>query len=281
LYGVGDANFAFIAFSEVELPLYGVLGSTYEAWARLSLASQCVRGGFMLVRVLLVLIAVAILCGCGQASSSVDTQENKRGMEQANKTEAPQPASESTTRPSASAEGGVTVGKAIAEAELSPVGNSGTTGTAVFKEVGSIGVQVDLHVSGLSTKISNAVYYAQVHEGSCSDQRTGEGQNAQGGGSALALVRLDRLLSKEPRLQAHGGHEHGIPEEPSGSIEQPVSFGISADGTASVSSLLEGVEANRLTSGKPEYIHLHAVGSEDASELACGDLVVAGRRGSG
>ena len=235
----------------------------------------------MRVRVLLVLIAVAILCGCGQASSSVDTQENKQGMEQANKTEAPQPASEPTTRPSASTEGGVTVGKAIAEAELSPVRNSGTTGTAFFKEVGSIGVQVDLHVSGLSTKISNAVYYAQVHEGSCSDQRTGEGQKAQGGGSALALVRLDPLLSKEPRLQAHGGHEHGIPEEPSGSIEQPVSFGISADGTASVSSLLEGVEANRLTSGVPEYIHLHAVGSEDASELACGDLVVAGRRGSG
>jgi hypothetical protein len=83
------------------------------------------------------------------------------------------------------------------------------------------------------------------------------------------------------RSQAHGGHEHGIPEEPSGSIEQPVSFGASPDGTAPVISLLEGVKANRLTSGAPEYILLHAVSSEDASELACGDLVVAGSRGSG
>ena len=79
-----------------------------------------------------------------------------------------------------------------------------------------------------------------------------------------------------PRLQAHGGHKHGIPEEPPGSIEQPVSFGASPDGTASVVSLLEGVAPERLTSGASEYIHLHGVGSEDAPELACGDLVVAG-----
>ena len=46
-----------------------------------------------------------------------------------------------------------------------------------------------------------------------------------------------------------------------------------------MTSLLEGVEAKRLTSGDPEYVHLHGVGSEDAPELACGDLVEASRRG--
>jgi hypothetical protein len=39
------------------------------------------------------------------------------------------------------------------------------------------------------------------------------------------------------------------------------------------------VEAKRLTSGGPEYVHLHGVGSDDAPELACGDLVGASRQG--
>jgi hypothetical protein len=54
-----------------------------------------------------------------------------------------------------------------------------------------------------------------------------------------------------------------------------VSFGGSANGAASVSSLLEGVEPKKLTAGVPEYIHLHAVGSGGAppeEELACGNL---------
>jgi hypothetical protein len=206
------------------------------------------------VRPLLVLIAFAVLYGCGQASSQSNT----------------------------SAEGGVTVGEKIAQAELKSVGDSGTSGTAVLKEVGNLGIQVELDVLGLPTKDPNAAYYAQVHEGSCSDERRGEEHEEEygaGPGPALALVKLDQLLAKTPGLEAHGGHEHGIPEVPFGSIEQPISFSASADGTSSVTSLLEGVEAKRLTSGDPEYVHLHGVGSEDAPELACGDLVGASRRG--
>lgn len=232
-----------------------------------------------MVRVLLVLVAVAVLYSCGQASSFVEKQEKKRGVEQANKTEAPQPAPEPTTKSSTSSEDGVSVGEAIAEAELRPMGDSGTRGTVAFKEVGDLGVQVDLNVSGLPTKNPKATYYAQVHEGSCSDERTGEEHEEEehsassSSCSSLALLRFDHLLAKGPGLEAHGGHEHGIPEVPPGSIEKPISFGASADGNASVSSLLEGVEAKQLTSGGPEYIHLHAVDSEDApEELACADL---------
>jgi hypothetical protein len=207
------------------------------------------------VRLLFVLVAFAVLYGCGQASSSVERQGKKAG---------------------------VTVGEKLAQAELEPVGDSGTSGTAVFKEVGNLGIQVELDVLGLPTKDPNATYYAQVHDGSCSDEQESEEHEKEYGaglGPALALVRLDQLLAKTPGLEAHGGHEHGIPEVPFGSIEQPVSFGASADGTSSVTSLLEGVEAKRLTSGDPAYVHLHGVGSEDAPELACGDLVGAGRRG--
>jgi hypothetical protein len=138
---------------------------------------------------------------------------------------------------------------------------------------------------GLPTGAPDAAYYAQVHEGSCSDERGGEGhakeERGAGPGPALAFLGLDRPAGEVPGLEAHGGHEHGIPEAPSGSLEQPVSFGASADGTSSVTSLLENVEARRLTSGGPEYVHLHAVGSEDAPELACGDLVGASRQGLG
>ncbi len=234
----------------------------------------------MAVRLLLVLVAFAVLYGCGQASSPVERQVKKAGAERADKTEALHLTPDPTTQSNTSAEGGVTVGEKIAQAELKSVGDSGTSGTAVLKEVGNLGIQVELDVLGLPTKDPNAAYYAQVHEGSCSDERRGEEHEEEYGAGldpALALVRLDQLVAKTPGLEAHGGHEHGIPEVPFGSIEQPISFGASADGTSSVTSLLEGVEAKRLTSGGPEYVHLHSVGSEDAPELACGDLVGASR----
>ena len=215
----------------------------------------------MAVRLLLVLVSIALLYGCGQANSSVEKQGKEARAERD--------------------EGGVTVGEKIAQAELESVGDSGTSGTAVFKEVGNLGIQVELDVLGLPAKDPNATYYAQVHEGSCSDERRGEKheeEHGAGPGPALALVKLDQMVHRIPGLVAHGGHEHGIPEAPFGSIEQPITFSPSADGTSSVTSLLEGVEAKRLTSGEPEYVHLHGGESENAPELACGDLVGASRR---
>ena len=235
----------------------------------------------MAVRLLLVLVAFAVLYGCGQASSFVERQGKKAGAERADKTKTPQPTPDLTTQTNTPADGGVTVGEKIAQAELESVGDSGTSGTAVLKEVGNLGIQVELDVLGLPTKDPNAAYYAQVHEGSCSDERRGEEHEeayGAGPGPALALVRLDQLVAKTSGLEAHSGHEHGIPEVPFGSIEQPITFGASAEGTSSVTSLLEGIGAKRLTSGDPEYVHLHGVGSDDTPELACGDLVEAGRR---
>jgi hypothetical protein len=225
------------------------------------------------VRLLIALVAFAVLCGCGQASPSVERQGKKIGMEGADKTKASQPTSDLTTQPSTPAEHGVTVGEKIAQAKLKSVNDSGTSGTADFKEVGKLGVQVELDVSGLPTKHPDAAYYAQVHEGLCSDEGRDEEHEEEHGaglGPALALVGLDQLVAKARGLEAHSGHEHGIPEVPFGSIEQPITFGASAE--------LEGIEAKRLTSGDPEYVHLHGVGSDNTPELACGDLVEASRR---
>ena len=200
--------------------------------------------------------------------------------------------SATATTTSSPPSGETTVGPAFAEAELRPVGDSGTHGTAVFKGLGSTEVVVDLDVSGLPTKDPHALYFAQVHEGSCSDERSderpGEGheEHSAMAGPTLALVRFDRLLAegallaKATGLQAHGGDEPGIPEVPPGSIEQPVSFIASTPGSAFVSFFLEGVGPRRLTSEAPEYIHIHAVRPEGLpEELACGDLRAARESG--
>jgi hypothetical protein len=179
-------------------------------------------------------------------------------------------------------------GKEIAEANLGPVGGSDVHAKAVLSSIGKTGVEVDLDVRGLPTKDPNAVYYAQVHEGSCSAEgKRRKHEKAEqrifSPGPSLTLVRFGSVLSKSTGLQAHGGHEDGVPEVPPGSIEQPVTIMASADGTASVISLLEAVEPKRLTSGRSEYIHLHAASGEDTpqEELACGDLVVANRLATG
>ena len=171
------------------------------------------------------------------------------------------------------------MGGMVAEAELEPVGNFDTGGTAVFREVGSTDVQVELNVSGLPSSDPGATYFAQVHEGSCSDARTGEDRGHEdlereehgASASALALLRLDRLMAKVPEY-AHGDEEHHIPKEPPGSIEQPVTFGVSAGGTTSVVSLLEWVAPKQLRAGSPKYMDLRSAESEDAPVMACGDL---------
>ena len=61
-------------------------------------------------------------------------------------------------------------------------------------------------------------------------------------------------MAKTPGLEAHGGHEHGIPEVPFGSIEQPISFGASADGTSSVTSA-RGRGSEAVDVRDPEYVH--------------------------
>ena len=204
-------------------------------------------------------------------------------MERAEPASEPQPASEPTT---ASA-GGTTVGEAFAEAELRPVGDSGVSGTAVFKQVGTLGVQVELSASGLPDP--GEPYFAQVHEGSCADAPKGADQEHEephgddhhghehGGGSpALALVRLDRFLPGGREEYAdHPEYEDPPANELPGNIDTPLSVGASHDGTGSITSLLEGVKPEQLSSGGPKYIDLRAPSQEAPDKwplLACADL---------
>jgi len=141
------------------------------------------------------------------------------------------------------------------------MGDSGVRGSATFEEIPE-GVQVVLEVSNLPK--AGKPYYAQVHEGACSELR--EGHEHGGTGIAVALVRLDRILAKVP-WYTHGGREGPTANELPGNLDQPIEAISSADCTASVSTLLDGVEVEEIFAGKPEYLDLHPSGSEDPPTL--------------
>lgn len=248
------------------------LGST---WA----ASDSV--GSVVIRMLMVLVAFVILAspGCGQASSPTERQEKRAGVQRG------EPASQLQPEPTTSSAGGTPVGEAFAEAELRPVGDSGVSGAVVFKQVGSLGVQVELSASGLPDP--GEVYVAQVHRGSCSEVQKGADQEHEedhggehlhgGGGPALALVRLERFLPGGREEYAHHTeYEEPAADELPGNIDSPLSMSASNDGTGAVTSLLEGVEPKQLSSGVPKYMDLRAP-NEGAPEkwpaLACADLI--------
>jgi hypothetical protein len=228
----------------------------------------------MLVRVLWVLSALAVLYGCGQTGSSpTERQEQAAG--------AVKTAAEATT---SSAGGGTAVGPVFAKVDLEPVGDSTTRGTAVFKKVGNLGVQVELAASGLPKP--RAEYFSQIHEGSCTETREheegGDHRHVQDGdhdhehagfGPAVALIRLDTLLAKGLE-QAHGGHDHSAPADDKlpGNIDYPLGLSSSTDGTAFATTLLEGVAPEEVVSGEPKYIDLHPSDSGESGTLACADL---------
>jgi hypothetical protein len=229
----------------------------------------------MAVRLLLGLSALAVLYGCGQASSPAERQEQAAGVERA--------AAEPAPEPTFSSAGGTAVGPVVAKVDLEPVGGSSTRGTAVFKKVGDLGVQVELAASGLPKRWAD--YFSQIHEGSCAgaqeQQEGGDHRHEQGGkhdhehsrvGPAVALIRLDTLLAKAPE-QAHGGHDPSAPaDELPGNIDYPIELSSGTDGTAFVTTLLEGVAPEEVITGEPKYIDLHPSGSEDSRTLACADL---------
>jgi hypothetical protein len=231
----------------------------------------------MAIRLLLVAVSVlAVVYGCGQASSPAERHERAAGAQEA--------AAESATP---SAEGTTTVGPVFAKVDLEPVGDSATRATAVFKEVGDLGVQVELAASGLPKP--GAEYFSQIHEGSCAGvqgqeeeeeggdhrhEHDGDHDHQHGGvGPAVALIRLNSILAEAPE-QANGGHDHsGAPaDELPGNIDYPLVFSSSTDGGAFVGTLLEGVAPEEVVSGKPKYIDVHPSDSEDSRTLSCADL---------
>jgi hypothetical protein len=234
----------------------------------------------LMARVLLLVLAAftILLYACDQASSPAERQEGDVGVEE------PEASS-----PPADSDVGTPVGDAFAEAELRPVGGSGVSGNVLFKEAGYRTVVVELEVSGLPApgdREEPQPYFAQVHEGSCSEvPRGGEHEHGEdhgddhehgGGAPSLALVRLDRFWGPTPEYADHPAYASPPADDLPGNVDTPVSVVASADGTAWVTSLLDGVEPEQLSSGSPKYVDVRAPRHDLAPErwpaLACADL---------
>jgi hypothetical protein len=230
-----------------------------------------------------VVLALVVLYGCDRAAPPAERQEGAVGAKQPGASSPPVAEPEPTT-PSANPGGETAVGEAFAEAELGPVGGSGVSGEAVFKEVGSLGVQVELSASGLPP---GEPYFAQAHEGDCSeaprddgrgpedDHHHGEEHDHGVGVTSLAMVRLGWFLGAAAEYADHGEFEPPPDDGLPGNADRPVELASSADGTAAVTTILEGVAPGRITSGVPKYIDVRSPNEgppEDWPALACADL---------
>ncbi len=126
-----------------------------------------------------------------------------------------------------------------------------------------------------------------MHGGSCSEAPRGGSQEPEGdhgddhhhehgeGIPSLALVRLERFFGAAPEYADHPEYASPPADGLPGNADAPLSLVASADGTAAVSSLLEGVEPDEITSGGPKYLDLRAPNNEppeDWPALACADL---------
>ena len=140
---------------------------------------------------------------------------------------------------------------AAATVTLAPMNGSSTTGTASFTDTAD-GVSIELSV--LDLPAPDVTYLTYIHSGTCADEQGEE---------------------EEPGSDHE--HEHTGYEGTSEEIEYPLPP-ITADpqGQGSTTSVLTGFTVQRLFSGEPKYINVHAEGSGNPLALACGQLAGTG-----
>jgi len=133
---------------------------------------------------------------------------------------------------------------------------SGASGTATFTDVAR-GVRVDLEVRSLPDP--DASYLTHIHPGtSCAYDRGGEEHEH---------------AEHDEGAEHHEGAEYD--EGTTAEIEYPLPPVTPADpaGRGTTTALLEGATVERLFSGPPKYVNVHAEGSGDLPPVACGPLV--------
>jgi hypothetical protein len=148
----------------------------------------------------------------------------------------------------------------VLEAKLDPVGDSGTRGTATFRERGGL-VYLALEASGLPR--DGVVYFGVIRKGACDGGQRGRNvgpEYARSGRRASVVVRLD-LLSAESAEYAHGG-AHANADV----------LLTSVDGAGRVEVGLKRYDTTeQLLSGGPKSLELHAPSSGDPT-IACGGI---------
>ena len=197
------------------------------------------------MKLVLVMLAVTLflllVVGCrGTGGGGSGSSQEETTSSSASSSEGTTAATQETTTATASNAATVT---------LASMNGSDTTGAATFTDTAD-GVEIKLNVLDLPDP--NATYLTHIHPGTCADE--------QGGG-------------KEEQQGTAQEHEHTGYEGTNEEIEYPLPP-ITADprGRGSTTSVLTGLTVQRLFSGGPKYINVHAEGASNPLTLACGQL---------
>jgi len=157
----------------------------------------------------------------------------------------------------------------FARLRLEAVDDSSVSGTATFEEAAG-GVRVKLDVEGLPK--GRTTYLAHVHPGSCGAEGV-EAGGPEGGED-----------HHQPGHHGHHGQEAGAAHEVGhgghmdtgghiAEIEIPLTP-VESDsrGSGLSTTVLHDATVDRLFSGEPKYLNVHAAGSGNPPPLACADL---------
>jgi Cu/Zn superoxide dismutase len=146
--------------------------------------------------------------------------------------------------------------------ELPPTNNSGVSGSATFTQAAT-GTRVELELRGLPEP--NEIYLAHVHPGSCEDEEHSDAPESE----------TADYHSHEYRHQGHADAQ--VQEEnyevTADGIEYPLTpVESNAAGEGSSTTVLDDVALGELLWHESRYLNIHAAGSGDPPQLACGDL---------
>jgi hypothetical protein len=145
-----------------------------------------------------------------------------------------------------------TVEAARTTVELSPSRNSGVSGTATLTETAGEVVVVELEMRNLLDE-PDALYLVHIHEGgTCADDRADNG--------APIKYPLDPIIVRQ-----------------SETTRETTGPGVTTTSTSTLEGVTEGFTLDRLLSGPPKYINVHARGTGAAAlppGISCGDLPV-------
>jgi hypothetical protein len=211
--------------------------------APLSIGSKTILSTKFVLLGVSVVVGILLLAGCrgGQGGSSAGTTSPKQTTASTTAS-----AAESTEKESANL---------AEEVDLAPMNGSGVTGTATFTDVAQ-GVRVDLSVQGLPDP--SASYLTHIHPGSCADEQ-------EGGEEEHDSNHEDRHADHDQAAE----HDEGTMAE----IEYPLPpISPDPEGRGITTTVLEGVTVERLFSGSPKYINVHAEGSGNPPAIACSPL---------
>jgi hypothetical protein len=148
---------------------------------------------------------------------------------------------------------------------LHPVGDSGVSGTATFKDLQEDGVIVKLELRGLAKP--NTLYLAHIHPGSCAQE-----EEEQEGQAHVEHGHEHDESGEHHEGEGDGHAEHG--EEIEYALSQVKSD--SEGRGSSTTTLHETSSVEKLFSGESKYLNVHEAGSGNPPTLTCAELKEAG-----